>query len=207
LGVELKFYFVMFALLIAKRLRWIEPIACAWLGAIAAFRLADVFVGLPGVLATPLILDYAHLFVAGIMFYRLRSIGHSWLRHALIGLSVPMQFWAEGPESAVIVMLLVGVFYLFVSGRLQWIVNRPLQYLGVISYALYLIHGSLGVVIIHWLDLHQFPVFVLLLAPTLASMVRGRTTPRRAVRATAIPVPARRRDQRRAGRSTVHASG
>lgn len=170
LGVELKFYLLMFVLLVAKRLERVEPLACIWLAAVVAFRVADAYLRLPDVLATPLILDYAHLFVAGIMFYRLRSVGSSRLRHGVIVLAIPLQFLAAGTESAAVVTLLVGLFYLFHGGWLSWIVNRPLKTLGVISYALYLVHGTLGITIIHWLDGYSAPVIVLLLAPTVVSV-------------------------------------
>jgi peptidoglycan/LPS O-acetylase OafA/YrhL len=37
------------------------------------------------------------------------------------------------------------------TGRLQWLVSRPLLWLGSISYALYLIHQNIGYWLIHHL--------------------------------------------------------
>lgn len=172
LAVELKFYALMFLLLVTRKLRWIEPCVVSWLSMVVVFRLLDSQVTwLPHALATPLILDYAHLFAAGVMFYRLRTEGGSWLRHTVILLAVPLQFWSEGTESAVLVVLFVAVFYLFVHGRLTWIVSAPLKFLGGISYALYLIHASAGIALIHALSDFGTPVAMLLLAPTLLSLL------------------------------------
>ena len=72
-----------------------------------------------------------------------RQMGNSRLRQILVLATVPMAYLAEGWEAACISGLFLGVFYLFVCDRLTWIACRPLAFLGSISYALYLVHGSI----------------------------------------------------------------
>jgi peptidoglycan/LPS O-acetylase OafA/YrhL len=171
LGVELKFYLLMFILLCFKQTRRIELLCIVWLVAILGYRLADQLIGLPGVLATPLILDYAHLFIAGMMFFRIKNSGSNLLRHSLILIALPMALLAEGTETMLFTALFIGAFYLFINGRLGWIANRQLVFLGSISYALYLVHGSIGAVMIAWLNSYAMPVWVMLLFPLFVSIV------------------------------------
>lgn len=165
LGVELKFYVIMFAVLCFRQTNRIEQWCAFWLAAVALHRSIDLLIGLPKIVATPLILDYAHLFVAGIMFYRMKKEGPSRMRHILIGLAIPMAFLAEGLEVALFSAGFVGIFYLFMFEKLTWIGVRPLRFLGEISYALYLVHGALGYAIIDQMNDWGAPTSVLLTFP------------------------------------------
>jgi peptidoglycan/LPS O-acetylase OafA/YrhL len=145
LGVELKFYFIMFVLYLIGRIRSGEPFVLLWLGLIADYRLAIGF-GPPSLslAKTLLIADYGHLFAAGLIFYQIKMVGHHWIRHALLAGCLALQVAAGSWESVAMVASFFGLFYLFVSGRLGWIAVRPMVYLGTISYSLYLIHGCIG---------------------------------------------------------------
>ncbi len=170
LGVELKFYGLMFIVLWMRKSAWIEWLCGGWLASVIVYRFLDSLMGLPNALSTPLILDYAQLFVAGIMFYRLRCEGESLGRHALIAAAVPMAFIAEGIEVACFTLVFVGIFYLFVYQRLLWLNFAPLRWLGSMSYALYLIHGALGYAMIKMLDAQNMPTVLLLTLPTIVSL-------------------------------------
>lgn len=170
LSVELKFYALMFLLLLFPRRPRIEALVVTWLAVVVGYHLADLIMGLPHVLGTPLIVNQAHLFAAGMMFFRLRQDGHHWLRHVIILAAIPLQYALEGMESAVLVAMFVMIFYLFVSDRLRWIALRPLTFLGDISYAMYLIHGALGVVVIHALHHRGVHVVGLIMIPMVLSI-------------------------------------
>ena len=170
LGVELKFYALMLMFFLFGRRLGIEKLSCLWLLGILAFRSADSAVGMPQFLATPIILDYAHLFIAGIMFFQLRYAGHTVLRNALIAAALPMQFLAAGIESTLIVAGFLAVFYLFVAGRLKPLASRPLVYLGNISYPLYLTHGASGYALIYWLYSYTISPWLLLTVPIVVAV-------------------------------------
>lgn len=173
LGVELKFYALMLCFFLFGRRIGIEKVALLWLLAIAAFRVADAAVGLPHFAGTPLILDYAHLFVAGIMFYQLRHVGPTVFRHTLIAAALPMQFLAAGMESTLVVAGFTVVFHLFNAGRLKRLASRPLVYLGGISYSLYLTHGLLGHAVIYWLYSWTASPWLLLTIPIAVAVCVG----------------------------------
>lgn len=170
LGVELKFYVIAFGLLAMGQIQRTELFVTLWLIVVTAYRLADASVGLPHLIGTPLIIDFAQLFAAGMMFYRLFAEGHSLLRHLVIVATLPLQYFAEGLESTVVVSAFIAVFYLFVFGRLAWTNWQPLVFLGNISYPLYLVHGTLGYVVIHFLANLKAPFWLLILVPTMASI-------------------------------------
>jgi peptidoglycan/LPS O-acetylase OafA/YrhL len=93
---------------------------------------------------TLLIADYGHLFAAGLVFYRIKTDGYRWSRHALLAACMALQVVAGSWEATVMVASFFGLFYLFVGDRLSGIAVRPLVYLGTISYPLYLIHACIG---------------------------------------------------------------
>jgi len=169
LGVELKFYALGFALLAMGQMQRTDLFVTLWLIVVAAYRLVDASVGLPHVIGTPLIVDFAQLFAAGMMFYRLFTAGHSTLRHLVIFAAIPLQYGAEGLESTIVVSAFIAVFYLFVYGHLAWTVWSPLLFLGNISYPLYLVHGTFGYFIIHTLADFNAPLWLLMVVPTIAS--------------------------------------
>jgi peptidoglycan/LPS O-acetylase OafA/YrhL len=149
LGVELKFYLIMFLIFLTGRLRSIERFMMLWLGLIAVYRLAAGFgTPSPSLAKTLLIADYGHLFAAGVIFYQIKTVGHHWSRHALLAACLALQLAARNGESVgestAIVASFFGLFYLFVGGRLGWIAVGPMVHLGTISYSLYLIHGCIG---------------------------------------------------------------
>jgi peptidoglycan/LPS O-acetylase OafA/YrhL len=145
LGVELKFYAIMFVVYLLRRLNSIEPFVLLWLALIAAYRVAAEL-GAPSLslAKTLLIADYGHLFAAGLIFHQIKTLGHHWTRHALLAGCLASQMAAGTWESAAMVAVFFGVFTLFVGDRLAWIAVRPMVYLGTISYSLYLVHGCIG---------------------------------------------------------------
>jgi peptidoglycan/LPS O-acetylase OafA/YrhL len=142
-----------------------ERLCACWLMLVVLFRAIDYVRPLPAVIALPLILDYAHYFVAGIMYYQLKKCGFSILRNGLILAALPLAYAAEGTETALVTAACLGVFYAYVAGRMQWICYKPLVFMGSISYAQYLIHGSLGEAAMNsFVGLGMWPAMALALA-------------------------------------------
>lgn len=156
LGVELKFYAVMLGLFILGLLRRIDLILGLWLAAILGYWASvNIFaLPVPRALAMPLNVNYGQLFIAGIVFYLLKTDGGTAYRHAIVACCLAAQAVIGGIESALVVLGVFALFYCFVYGRLGWIVCRPLVFLGSISYALYVFHHPVGNIVI--LNLRRF---------------------------------------------------
>jgi peptidoglycan/LPS O-acetylase OafA/YrhL len=101
------------------------------------------------------LLNYFPLFLAGILFYKLRYNRHTPFRYLLLAfcLIVEVMVFDKSRSSDLIVnsyeylfvlLIYFTLFFLFVTGRLGFIVNRVTLFLGSISYSLYLIHLNLG---------------------------------------------------------------
>ena len=108
------------------------------------------------------ILYYLPLFMIGISFYNIyiskkenyfhilivcNLVLSIFLYHKLRGTIYPITLYAISFTS------FVGLFYLFVYGKLKFLGNsKVLVFLGAISYPLYLIHENVGIIIINYLD-------------------------------------------------------
>jgi len=154
LSVELSFYAIMLALYKAKLLPRIEGVAAGWLLVMILTAAAERYfsVPVPDRIKVILLLEYANLFIAGMMFYLLIKQGFSTKKCLLIALCLGVQWVVSSWELTLIVAVFFVIFFLAVKGRLSFIVWRPLVFLGTISYALYLVHQNIGYVIIRALD-------------------------------------------------------
>jgi peptidoglycan/LPS O-acetylase OafA/YrhL len=101
------------------------------------------------------VINHFQAFFAGILFYKIKNEGATWLRHLMIFLcylgtmalfrdSGKAHYFISFPVYAVLLTFYYIVFYLFVYGRLGFIAVTPLLVLGQISYSLYLVHGEAG---------------------------------------------------------------
>lgn len=156
LSIELSFYVIMLALYQAKLLLRIEGIAAGWLLLIllAVIAKRSFGVSVPDQIKVSLLLDYANLFIAGMMFYLMMKQGESMKRWLLIASCLLVQWVVSSGELTLIVGGFFIIFYLAVKGYLSFIVWRPLVFLGAISYSLYLVHQNIGYVIIRALNQH-----------------------------------------------------
>ncbi|WP_306252285.1 acyltransferase [Parvularcula sp. IMCC14364] len=171
LYVELKFYILM---ALICRLGWVGGIShiCAgWLllaviAEIAGFKdhpLAYVLYDL-------LILEWAPFFLSGIAFYLLWSGQRDRLVVAVLVGSIAANFLIAPLWAAVIQAGFWGVFWLGITGRLKFIICRPLVFLGTISYSLYLVHQNIGFYLINWLQENGIGVAVSILCATILGL-------------------------------------
>lgn len=151
--IEMLFYLVMLYLFIAKSLKSVVAILLPLilLGTILTeyhwfqpFSMA-YFKNFPLAQSLP-------LFVSGILFYRLFTkdrntvlnvlliIGCYLLQVLLFTKTGRANYYISHPEYKAVLAIYFSVFFLFVSGKLKFIVNRSTLFLGKISFALYLIH-------------------------------------------------------------------
>lgn len=149
LSYELGFYAVMLALYLFGVVRHVHAIVLIWL--IAAT--VNWILPLPFRLQLLAVLPYAPLFMAGLLFHEVwlkRANAKTWvlLLLCLVGACV----LAEGAVGRWLMPVFFILFWLAVSGRMRWLLNRPLLWLGSISYTLYLVHQMLGFRVIAWLE-------------------------------------------------------
>jgi peptidoglycan/LPS O-acetylase OafA/YrhL len=157
--VELKFYFIIFLLIVFKQLRHIRFYLYGWL----ALSFFNYFHPLSGALAFFLIFDWSAYFIAGAAFYLVRSDGPSLDKYALILLAYILsilhalagipgaaeQFNTD--LSAPVLISVITCFYLIfllISARKLHFANKPyFSILGALTYPLYLVHQNIGFII------------------------------------------------------------
>ncbi len=153
LAVELTFYLLIYIVYVLRLMKYIEWIAFGWLGLMALHRVFLPTLGIVQLLSFIFdqMLEWGHLFFAGIFFYHLKSKGHAWQRYLGLATCLVFQYVIE-PGSIKTIAAWFLLFYLFVLNRLSWVTwIKPLVYLGTISYSFYLIHSNMGSIIIQWL--------------------------------------------------------
>jgi len=185
LAVEMQFYVLLFILLVVTRCRLSDRlmvrIVLAWLGVclVVAVWASPTAHGLtPQEVPTQVKLvlnatlaSYGPLFCTGmISFLSRRANGIHWLLwpSAIVAVVVTglTQEWADAAMVAVIC-----VAFIFVTSReaTPLLLLPPLQWLGRVSYSLYLVHSIVGFAIIHsvWPYLGREGAVVLALAVVL----------------------------------------
>jgi len=154
LAPELSFYVCIFCVFLSGQLKRIEVFGFMWL--VFMILNENVFgwghLHLPRFIEVSHLLYWGHLFFAGILFYNLKTKGHSWQRHTGLALCFIVQNLLSYDIAPIISMgICLVLFYLFLFGRLSWIVQKPFLFLGNISYCLYLIHLNMGYIVIRYL--------------------------------------------------------
>jgi len=173
LTIELTFYFLVFTVFICRGLKYIELLGCTWL---ILMVLNSMFPGhAPYLIQVSQLLTYGHLFFVGILFYNIKFKGGVWHRHLLVASCVGVQYFMarEMPivkDTVLIMLVFLIVFYLFIFGRLTLLVQKPMIFLGSISYSLYLTHQYIGYVIINHLVRWGLNPWVCLIIPTIFAL-------------------------------------
>lgn len=163
--VELIFYGIMAGAFVVRALPYIEGVVGLWLG-VNALERYDLLIELSESVEPWLLPQYAHLFIMGIVFYRLRQHGGSGLRYGILAACFATQItlYPELDKHAA-VLLFMAAFWLIIRGKLGAIAIPPLLALGSISYPLYLVHQNIGYIIIRGLEsCGVSPVFSMILA-------------------------------------------
>lgn len=159
MGIELKFYILLgliFQFKWFKNIFWICIIwllTCAFV-AVIKIPYAEAFKFL-------FILNHAPLFIAGIAFYTLKksvdkiqTIQSHILIIASFAIEILIVYQTQFEQVYVYyISSFFVIFYLFVFGKLKFLQNRILLFLGAISYPFYLIHQNIGFAIIYRLKM------------------------------------------------------
>lgn len=151
LAYEIWFYAVMAAISLAGHLKSIDRLALVWLAIAFALRLKGIHLG--GIAFLLFMQQFGHLFIAGMMIYRITRYGVTVATLASLAMCVAYsgfgrQDWANVPAPAYFTMngLFIAAVWLAVSWkRLRapaWLVS-----IGVASYSLYLFHLPVGLIL------------------------------------------------------------
>jgi peptidoglycan/LPS O-acetylase OafA/YrhL len=162
--IEIRFYALVALLLLLRQIHRAELFLTGWLLTIIVFELARI-----DHLREVLIVDYAAYFIAGAMFFQIRSQGLSFLRVGVIlgswalslyeaWISLPRFEATVGtPMNRYIVLSLITLFFLVMSmvaqKRTTWVGRQNWMLLGALTYPLYLVHQSIGYLIFN----HFYP--------------------------------------------------
>jgi len=146
---ELIFYILMFTL---HKLGYLKQITIFLIIALILNIVNSLTSAIPWKIQLFLLLQYNHLFGAGIIFYLLRRDGNRPIYFIILALCLTAQ-WAQGAYiSSTIISCFFILFLLFTYQKLKFIATKPLIWLGSISYSLYLIHQNIGYVIIREIE-------------------------------------------------------
>ena len=178
LELELSFYIIMFTLHKLRLLKSINSVAIGWLllMVIAAVLEKHAFLAVSPNIKTFLLLNYANVFITGIMLYKIYEEGASIKRYAIIIACVLVYKIDHSWSDIVVFAAFVLVFRLISLGRFKFIRVKPLIFLGTISYTLYLVHQNIGYVVIRMLYKYEINPNVSILVAiatsiTLASVI------------------------------------
>ena len=153
LQVELYFYLLVAVLLWRKRLEALNLVLVALMivGLLDHLLTWHLTNGVITRLREVLLLHYLHLFGAGIAIYQLM---HGERRKAILLLAACAMYVIAlmPPVEALIYVGLAIVVFLAVTNRIPFLGNPVLQFLGLISYPLYLIHQNVGYALIRHLQ-------------------------------------------------------
>lgn len=149
LAVELCFYTVMLALFLAGYLSGTVRLAAIWLAAaLISHLLPRLGAEVPWKIQGLFVLNFAELFVAGIVFYEIHTRGVARARLAILAACLAVHLAGYGLASAARVLFMFVLMGVALSGRARFVCVRPLLWLGAISYTLYLTHQMIGYTIL-----------------------------------------------------------
>lgn len=158
LFVEIKFYAIVLAILMAGQIRRIDTLLWLWLAVALTARAVPSWT-----LQSIVIADYAPLFIAGAVFSRIRFNGASAGRISLIAICWLVATYDEMAQTAAVsaqfgvafdaaaIGATLSAFFaamaLVASGRTGWVGRADWGTFGAMTYPLYLLHQNIGYVV------------------------------------------------------------
>jgi peptidoglycan/LPS O-acetylase OafA/YrhL len=180
--VEIRFYFLVFIIMVLGYKRRIELCLGAWM--IVTCLLS--FLHTPHVLHVLLFPEWSSYFIAGAMFYLIARHGVRAHRLAVIAAAYGMSLWhacgrvsefrmqyGDAPSGfviAIFITLFFGLFLLVASGKTSRFSRKGMLVVGGLTYPLYLIHENVGFMLFNvaagWVN-----KYVLLLGITISMIL------------------------------------
>jgi len=155
LAIELSFYFCMWGLWRLDLLKRIETVMLGWLALDLLWWLVPA---LPSRLALLLAVPYVPYFAIGMAAYRVRIGARRWRQQVpVVGLGLIIVALPGKAEVVAVYVMICAIFTALTAGRLRWLANPLLLWLGALSYPLYLIHQNFGYALIAARERQGFP--------------------------------------------------
>lgn len=177
LSVELSFYFLIAGMIRFGLMPRYKYVLLLW----SLLTFLYGFFPAPNPIPWPIVhilaLDYGHCFVFGICIYELRRAKLAGIEKpdrlilVLIALSIASNIIRYPAAIVVMLSFLQGIFYIAATRTIPFLRNGILVYLGGISYALYLVHEPLGILVRDVLTLPRLVELALALALALLAAV------------------------------------
>lgn len=154
LQIEMYFYIQILFWFKLRQLPKIRWIVLLWLVVSVVFEIFDrTGAPLSWTLTQILMVQHIPFFAMGILFYQIyKDRSHAMPDHFLIGLAIITIWYVRGPTFGLVAAFCACVFFLFVYGRAKWLNHPIFAFLGFISYSLYLLHESIGFIVIWHLE-------------------------------------------------------
>ncbi|HEX7822481.1 MAG TPA: acyltransferase [Sphingobium sp.] len=171
LAVELCFYACMAGIWRLGMLGRLEWILAGWL---ALALVMHVWRGFPEPLVQLLVLRHIQFFAIGLVSYRVHAGLRTWRQQVPI-LAATFLCVALFEEAQVLVItgLTLAFFVAMTAGRLGFVCNRPLLWVGAISYPLYLVHQHVGMTVMAKAGAAGVDPWIALLAAIILSLGLG----------------------------------
>lgn len=160
LQVELAFYVLMLTMLACRAVPMVESILVGWLAVLSWNAAGDALMreGLEtSRIQLVTLYGYAPLFIAGMALHLQRTRGLSVTRVAVLAGALGVFAWRSSTEAALVFLGIMAVVELAIYGYLARLTVRPLLVLGALSYPLYLVHQTLGYLLLRSLYRHGAP--------------------------------------------------
>ncbi len=168
LEAELAFYACMLAL---WRMGWLERIEAILLGWISLKLLWWDLPSMPTLLGEVLVQRFIPWFALGMSAYRVHCGARRWVQQLpVLLLGMFSAGVTEGAADGAVYALVTAIFVALIAGRLTWLNQPVILWLGAISYPLYLVHQNLGYAAMLGLQSKGIPVWAALVCTLAAAL-------------------------------------
>ena len=153
LGIEITFYIICSIALLLGIIK--KPVLLSTITMLSIFTIKILYQNnlIHPIIGDMGIVNYANLFVAGIMFYQLKnSKNREHIINLVILSTLIYQIIFQGKLSGIFVLGFILIFYGVIFNKLKFLNNNILRYFGTISYSLYLVHQFIGYILINYLE-------------------------------------------------------
>jgi peptidoglycan/LPS O-acetylase OafA/YrhL len=166
LTVEMQFYILMLFIFLTGKLKYIESIGLAILAFIIVYYLLTAtFFESSKLYIIPRsyfpLISHFQLFLAGITFYKMKTVGMTLYRYTIIAVCSLFTFYLYDKSGrshffidllpyATMIAIYMSVFYFLILEKLKFLKAKVLIFLGGISYCVYLLHQEAGKVMYNY---------------------------------------------------------